>query len=106
MHIQSALAGAAGIAVLLLLAADPSLASQIDPESAVRGSLGVPLEELSLSNQFGALLFLLNGAFLLLYGLIALVILARRRRKTGAQSLATPAPQLTGHPWVRLRRDG
>jgi hypothetical protein len=50
----------------------------IDQVSAVRGSLGASLEDLSLSNSFGKLVIFLNGGFALLAGLLA-VILARKR---------------------------
>lgn len=42
-----------------------------DPASAVRGSLGVSLENLSLKNNPGRLVFLLNGGFALLFGAVA-----------------------------------
>jgi hypothetical protein len=54
--------------------------SQIDPASAVRGSPGVSLENLGLSNDFGKLAFLLNAGFVLLFGLLA-VIVGRHRPK-------------------------
>ena len=38
-------------------------AVEADPASAVRGSLGVSLENLGLSNDLGKLVFLLNGGF-------------------------------------------
>lgn len=43
-------------------------AVEADPASAVRGSLGVSLENLSLKNNLGKLVFLLNGGFALLWG--------------------------------------
>ena len=48
-----------------------------DPASAVRGSLGVPLEDLSLSNHLGELVFLLNGGFAVLFGAFACFAAAR-----------------------------
>jgi hypothetical protein len=56
-------------------------AVEADPASAVRGSLGVSLDNLSLSNNFGELAFLLNGGFALLSGAAALFAAARRHRK-------------------------
>jgi hypothetical protein len=50
----------------------------IDAASAVRGSLGGSLEDLSLSDNLGQHAFFLNGGFALLFGLLAL-ILGRRR---------------------------
>ena len=54
---------------------------EADPASAVRGSLGVSLEDLSLSNKLGKLVFLLNGGFALLFGAFACFAAARRHRE-------------------------
>jgi len=56
-------------------------AVEADPASAVRGSLGVSLENLSLSNDLGKLVFLLNGGFALLYGALACFAVARYHRE-------------------------
>jgi hypothetical protein len=52
-----------------------------DPASAVRGSLGVSLDNLSLSNNFGELALLLNGGCALAFGAVALFAVSRRHRK-------------------------
>ena len=52
-----------------------------DPATAVRGSLGVSLENLSLSNNLGKLVFLLNGGFALLAGAIACFAVNRHPRE-------------------------
>jgi hypothetical protein len=49
-------------------------------DSAVRGSLGVSLENLSLSNNLGKLVFLLNGGFALLSGGFACFAVAKHHR--------------------------
>ena len=49
--------------------------------SAVRGSLGVSLEELGLNNNLGEFSFLLNGGFALLSGAFAYFAVAKRRRE-------------------------
>src|ERR1700689_995430 len=56
-------------------------AVEADPASAVRGSLGVSLDNLSFSDNFGELAFLLNGGFTLLCGAVALSVAASHRRK-------------------------
>jgi hypothetical protein len=52
-----------------------------DPAAAVRGSLGVSLENLSLGNNLGKFVFLLNGGFALLFGAFACFAAARDRRQ-------------------------
>ena len=56
-------------------------AVEADPASALRGSLGVSLENLSLSNNLGKLVFLLNGGFALLSGAIACFAVTRHHRE-------------------------
>jgi hypothetical protein len=56
-------------------------AVEADPASAVRGSLGDSLENLGLSNNFGKLVFLLNGGFALLSGAFACFAVARHPRE-------------------------
>ena len=55
---------------------DPS-----DSASAVRGSLGVSLENLSLKDNLGKLVFLLNGGFALLSGAVACFAVTRHHRE-------------------------
>jgi hypothetical protein len=56
-------------------------AVEADPASAVRGSLGDSLENLSLSNNLGRLVFLLNGGFALLSGAFACFAVTRHHRE-------------------------
>jgi hypothetical protein len=56
----------------------PASAGEIDPASAVRGSLGASLDELAFGNGAGPSVFLLNAGFALLFGAVALR--ARRRK--------------------------
>jgi hypothetical protein len=55
-------------------------AVESDPASAVEGSLGVSLENLSLSTDLGKLVFFLNGGFALLFGAVCFA-LARRHHE-------------------------
>lgn len=52
-----------------------------DPASAVRGSLGVSFENLSLGSKAGKLVFLLNGGFALLCCAFACFAVFRQHRK-------------------------
>ena len=74
----------AGVALLLLAFRIP--AAEIDPASAVRGSLGVSLEDLSLTNNFAKLTFLLGGGCALLLGAFAGFAFFRSRRGRGPMS--------------------
>jgi hypothetical protein len=67
-------------------------AAEIDPSSAVRGSLGVPLDDLSLGNHFGTLSFVLNGGFALLCCAFAWIVVATRRqnRRSSMEPLREP----------------
>jgi|HubBroStandDraft_1064217.scaffolds.fasta_scaffold436768_1 hypothetical protein len=49
--------------------------------SAVRGSLGVSPEDLSLNHNLGKFSFLLNGGFALLSGAVACFAVANRRHE-------------------------
>jgi hypothetical protein len=80
-HLQSAAACAAVLATIALLCAEikaPTVG--IDCASAVRGSLGVTLEDLNLDNNLGELSFFLNGGFALLSGIFACFAVAKRPR--------------------------
>jgi hypothetical protein len=56
-------------------------AAEADSASAVRGSLGVPLGNLGLSDNSGKLVLLLNGGFALLFGAFACFAAARHHRE-------------------------
>jgi hypothetical protein len=58
-------------------------ATEVDPVSALRGSLGVSIDDLALSHGAGASVFLLNAAFVLLYAALA-IALVRRSNSKGA----------------------
>jgi hypothetical protein len=62
-----------------LLASNGSSASpaQVDAASGLRASLGASLEELALGNSTGALVFLLNGIFALLFSGLAIALIHR-----------------------------
>jgi hypothetical protein len=71
----------ASVTVALVFAElDRSATVVIDPASASRGSLGAPLEELSLSDNLGKLSFFLNGGFALMFGAFASLAATKRHR--------------------------
>src|SRR5580658_2675482 len=70
-HLRSIAAIAVSAGVVLFLTACKIPAAELDPASAIRGSLGVSLDDLSLTDYFGRVAFLLGGGFALLWGAIA-----------------------------------
>ena len=60
-----------------LLASNGSSASatQVDAASGLRASISASLEELALGNSTGALVFLLNGIFALLFSGLAIALI-------------------------------
>jgi len=52
----------------------PASASEEDPASAVRGSLGLSIEDLALNHGAGASVFLLNAGFALLFAALAIAL--------------------------------
>jgi len=56
-------------------------AVEADAASAVRGSLGVSLENIGFGNDFGDLAFVLNGGFALLSCAVACFAVATRHRE-------------------------
>ena len=61
----------------------PASASETDPASAVRGSLGVSLDDLVLSSGAGATVFLLNAGFVLVFAAICIAAGRERSRTRG-----------------------
>ena len=83
LHLQSVVTAAIASATVILLFAEINVAgaTAIDPTSALRGSLGVSLGDLSLSSDCGRVSLLLNGGFALLFGAFASLAVASRRRR-------------------------
>src|ERR1700677_117218 len=83
IHLQAVVTSAVLLAAVALLFAEINVpAVGIDDfGSAVRGSLGVSLEDLSLDHNLGEFSFLLNGGFALLSGAFACFAVANRRRE-------------------------
>ncbi len=92
--LRSAVSNAIAVPTMFLfLTLDGSaFAQEIDPASAIRGSLGVSLSNLSVSNHFGVLSFFLNGGFALLCAALAVFLVARSRRDRRAKYGYKPMP--------------
>jgi hypothetical protein len=83
----SVTAGAAIAGAFLLVFSTAGFALETDPASAIRGSLGIPIGDLDLSNQAGLLCFLLNGGMLLLVAGIALFLGGKRTERPVSRPL-------------------
>jgi len=88
LHLQTVVTVVIASAAVALLFAEINApaATAIDPTSAIRGSLGVALGDLSVSENLGRLSLLLNGAFALLFGVSASLAVAGLRRARVNQS--------------------
>jgi hypothetical protein len=98
---------AAGLVVLNLHA--PAAAAAFDPATAVRGSLGVSLEDLAIHSTIGELTLYLNGGLALLFMAFAGIVVYANVRKRNAAQRAAPAPggpvrATMGEAWMRLSR--
>jgi hypothetical protein len=78
------------VALAGLIASNGSSASatQADAASGMRASLGSSLQELALGNSTGALVFLLNGIFALLFSGLAIALV----RRSGSHDKASFRP--------------
>jgi hypothetical protein len=77
LHFHTAVPAAFTFVGLICAPSAPASVSELDPASAVPGSLGVSIEDLALSHGAGATVFLLNAGFALLFA--AICIAARRK---------------------------
>jgi hypothetical protein len=96
-----------GLLVLDLHAA--AAAATIDPATAVRGSLGVSLEDLGIKSTIGELSLYLNGGLALLSGALAALLVRANRRKNPGAKQAAPGPgrrvrATMGETWMKLAR--
>ena len=85
LHFHTAVPAAITLVGLVsALSAPASASEEADPASAIRGSLGVSLDDLAFSNSAGATVFLMNAGFALLF---AAVCIAVRRADSRAKHL-------------------
>ena len=72
LHFHTAVPAALTLVGLLSALSAPASASEVDPASAIRGSLGVSLDD--LGTGAGATVFLLNAGFALVFAAICIAV--------------------------------
>ena len=82
LHFQTAVPAAVMLLGLVSALGAPASASESDPASAIRGSLGVSIEDLVFSHGAGATVFLLNAGFALAFAAICLAARRANSRKS------------------------
>jgi hypothetical protein len=88
LHFHTAVPAAFTLVGLFCALSARASAGEVDPESAVRGSLGVSLEDLALGHGAGASVFLLNAGFALLFAAICIAV--RRANSKARKARHTP----------------
>jgi hypothetical protein len=84
LHFHTAVPAALTIVGLICALSAPASAGEVDPASAVRGSLGVSIEDLALSHGAGGSVFLLNAGFAVFSAALAI---AMRRANSKARHI-------------------
>jgi hypothetical protein len=86
LKLRSVVAGFATLGMVALSAS--GYAANNDPSSSMRGSLGAPLADLSLDNDFGLWAFVINAIFALAC-IIAAVVMARHAPRQSGSTRGT-----------------
>jgi uncharacterized membrane protein len=81
LHFHTAVPAAVTLVGLVSALSAPASASESDPASAVRGSLGISLEDLMFGSGAGSTVFLLNAAFLALFAAFAIGVRRANSRR-------------------------
>jgi hypothetical protein len=74
LHFHTAVPAAVMLVGLVSALSAPASASETDPASGIRGSLGVSLDDLAFSHGAGATVFLLNAGFVLLFAAVCIAV--------------------------------
>jgi hypothetical protein len=74
LHFHTAVPAAVTLLGLISALSAPASASESDPASGVRGSLGVSIGDLAFSHGAGATVFLLNAGFALVFAAICMAV--------------------------------
>jgi hypothetical protein len=83
LHFHTAVPAAITLVGLVSALSAPASASEADPASAIRGSLGVSLDDLAFSSGAGATVFLMNAGFALLFAAVCIAVGRADSRKDG-----------------------
>jgi hypothetical protein len=86
LNFHTAVPAAISLVGLVSALSAPASASETDPASAIRGSLGVSLDDLAFSSGAGATVFLMNAGFALLFAAVCIAV--RRADSRTAKHLA------------------
>ncbi|HEX4860064.1 MAG TPA: hypothetical protein VFV07_02425 [Rhizomicrobium sp.] len=96
LHFYTAVPAAVALVGLVSALSAPASASEPDPASGIRGSLGVSLDDLVFSHGAGATVFLLNGGFALLFAAVCIAV-----RSKDSKSRGTRIPLRTASKFAR-----
>ena len=81
LHFHTAVPAAVTLLGLVSALSAPASASESDPASGVRGSLGVSIGDLAFSHGAGATVFLLNAGFTLVFAAICMAVRRANSRR-------------------------
>jgi hypothetical protein len=74
LYFHTAVPAAISLVGLVSALSAPASASEADPASAIRGSLGVSLDDLAFSSGAGATVFLMNAGFALVFAAVCIAV--------------------------------
>jgi hypothetical protein len=81
LHFHTAVPAVVTLVGLVCALSAPASASETDPASAIRGSLGVSLDDLAFTGPAGATVFLMNAGFALLFAAVCIAVRSADSRK-------------------------
>jgi hypothetical protein len=95
LHFHTAVPAVLTLVGLVSALSAPASASESDPASAVRGSLGLSIDDLAFGHGAGATVFL-NAGFALLFAAVCIAV-----RRKGSKSKRTHLPFRAGSKLAR-----
>jgi hypothetical protein len=85
LHFHRAVPAVLALVGLVSARSAAASASEADPASAVRGSLGVSLDDLAFDHGAGATVFLLNAGFVLLFAAVCIAVRRKDSKPKGSR---------------------